>query len=74
MDEEQTKEWMKEHYSDLADFDNLQFVKDCAEEGKEQILKDKEGFWINAITKELCYRQRIIGKIKIEDGYIAVSK
>ena len=68
------KEWMKEHYPDLTDFDNLQFVKDCTEEGKEQILKDKEGFWINAVTKELNYRQRIIGKIKVEDGYIAVNK
>ena len=43
MNEEETKEWMKEHYSDLDDFDNLQFVKDCAEDGvKEYKKKVKE--------------------------------
>ena len=41
---------------------------------REDILKDREWFWINAITKELCYRQRIIGVIHIEDGKIVNTK
>ena len=38
-----TKEFMKLNYPDLDDFDNLQFVKDCAEEGvkkyKETVVR-----------------------------------
>ena len=37
---------------------------------KKEVFDDKDGFWINAITKELNYRQRIIGQIKVEDGEI----
>lgn len=40
----------------------------------DKICADKNGFWINGITQELNYRQRIIGKIKIEDGEIVSSK
>ncbi len=32
-------EWMKVHYPDLTDFDNLQFVKDCAEDGVKEYKK-----------------------------------
>ena len=39
-------------------------------EAKKEVFDDKEGFWISAITKELCYKQRIIGKIKVEEGKI----
>ncbi len=38
------------------------------------ICKDREGFWINGITKELSYRQRIIGVIHVEDGEIVNTK
>jgi len=36
------------------------------EEEMDRILKDKEGFWFNEPTKELNYRQRVIGKITFE--------
>ncbi len=43
MNEEEMKEWMKEHYPDLTNFDNLQFVKDCEEEGiKKYKVKVRE--------------------------------
>ena len=37
-------------------------------EKENQKLKDIKNYWINAITGELCFRQRILGKVTIEDG------
>ena len=54
--------------------ETVELMEEAIEKEFNRILKDKEGFWINAITKELCYRQRIIGKIKVEDGYIKIKK
>ena len=50
--------------------ETIVLMEEAIEKEFNIILNDKEGFWINAITKELCYRQRIIGQIKIEDGEI----
>lgn len=43
MNEEEMEEFMKRRYPDLVDFNNLQFVKDCEEEGvKKYKQKVKE--------------------------------
>ncbi len=52
MNKEETKEWMKEHYPDLTDFDNLQFVKDCEEEGVKKHKKKVEEV-INELTTKV---------------------
>jgi hypothetical protein len=49
-------------------------IQEAKKEVVDAIFKDKGGFWINAVTKELNYRQRIIGIIKIEDGELKCKK
>ena len=65
MNEEQTKEWMKKHYSDLTDFDNLQFVKDCAEDGVKE-YKQKVEKVIDKIGKFFEWTEEQVKDIKKE--------
>ena len=43
------------------------FYDRIEKETKEKVLNNKDRFWLNGITRELNYGQRVIGKIKIED-------
>ena len=56
MNDEEMKEFMKRKYPEMADFDNLQFVKDCAEDGvkkyKEKVNEVVDGFMRKFIYEE----------------------
>ena len=65
MNEEEMKEWMKEHYPNLTDFDNLQFVKDCEEEGVKK-YKEKVKEVINKYIGNDYYKEKILKELGLE--------
>ncbi len=58
-------EWMKEHYPDLVDFDNLQLIKDCEEDGVKK-YKQKIEKVIDKIGKFYEWTDEQIKDIKKE--------
>ena len=66
------EKWMKKHYPDLTDFDNLQFVKDCKEEGikecKQKVKEVIDKLMPLNVSDDTCFWKPINRQLKKELG------